>query len=98
MLKALLKALGFDYRLPHPVEAIPLDDAVLCQNCNVITRPSKHGRCPVCESEAILGLRHTALCKELTRQDEAMSEPGGNSPTKRRNGYLNEIAPGPGKD
>jgi hypothetical protein len=38
-----------------PVESIPLSEAVLCVNCNCITRARNH-HCPVCESAALIKL------------------------------------------
>ena len=42
-------------RLHAPVESIPLAQAVLCVNCEVITA-AKNGHCPVCESVMLLNL------------------------------------------
>ncbi len=48
----------------QPLESIPFGEAVLCVNCEMITR-AKHGHCVVCESAAILNiaklLDHTLL-------------------------------------
>ena len=37
------------------MESIPLAEAVLCVDCNVITR-AKNGHCPVCESASLMNL------------------------------------------
>jgi len=39
----------------QPVDSIPLAEAVLCANCNCVTR-AKNGHCPVCESASIVNL------------------------------------------
>lgn len=39
----------------QPVDSIPLNEAVLCGNCNAITR-ARNGHCVVCESVAIVQL------------------------------------------
>lgn len=36
-----------------PVESIPLAEAVLCADCECITR-AKNGHCPVCESKSLI--------------------------------------------
>lgn len=38
-----------------PVESIPLAEAVLCANCNCITR-AKNGHCLVCQSRSVVNL------------------------------------------
>jgi len=39
----------------QPVDSIPLAEAVLCANCNCVTR-AKNGHCPVCESGSVINL------------------------------------------
>ncbi len=45
---------GFEM-FPVLLESIPLAEAVLCVDCNVITR-AKNGHCPVCEFTSLLNL------------------------------------------
>jgi uncharacterized paraquat-inducible protein A len=39
----------------EPLESIPFDEAILCANCDMITR-AKNCRCPVCESTSIVNI------------------------------------------
>lgn len=64
MLKAILKLFGCEYRLPWHMDAVPFEDAVLCQNCRLITRMTQHGRCPFCKSESILALRNSVIGRD----------------------------------
>ena len=38
------------------LNAVRLEDAMLCANCEVIVSEMLRGRCPVCGSSALLGL------------------------------------------
>jgi len=42
-----------------PVESIPLAEAVLCVNCECVTR-ARNGHCPVCESQSLVSLARLA--------------------------------------
>jgi uncharacterized paraquat-inducible protein A len=54
-----------------PVESIPLGEAVLCVNCNFVTRARNH-HCPVCESTALLNLGEL-----LERTTAQLAQEGG---------------------
>jgi hypothetical protein len=41
--------------LPESIETIPLDEAVLCVDCNRITR-AKNGHCLACGGHSVLNL------------------------------------------
>ena len=41
---------------PLSVDQVPLQQALLCDDCEMITRRSKHGRCGHCQSDAVISL------------------------------------------
>lgn len=64
MIAWLLSVLGYSHVAEPLIEAIPLAEAMLCVGCEAVTRPTRHGSCPLCGTGSLVFLQTSILNRE----------------------------------